>query len=145
MNEKNQNNISRRQFLNRLSIIPFLTVPVFATTPKVPKKLFFRNTTQQKIRNVPLAGFQFYKGEKIWGQLTPKDPLKLTHEADNKYDTNAIVVSWRDYQLGYIPRRESKSFVGLMDEGKQLNAEIITLSESDNPWKRIEIAVYLNG
>jgi len=143
MNDKNQNNISRRQFLRTISIIPFLTIPTFSATNRNSRTKTFQR--KRIASHVPLAGFQFYQGDKLWNKLTPTDSVEMIREPSNKFDKNAIMINWQNQQLGYIPRSDNKPLVALMDQGKQLSAEIVTLSKSTNPWKRIKLAIYVNG
>jgi HIRAN domain len=89
------------------------------------------------LQSSPLAGFQYHQGEKIWDQLSLGAPLKLVREPHNAYDNLAIRIEWRGQMLGYLPRTENHAAARLLDQGKDLQATIVNLAASDDPWKRV--------
>ncbi|MDR2709956.1 MAG: hypothetical protein LBB65_01230 [Burkholderiales bacterium] len=46
-------------------------------------------------------------------------------------------------KLGYVPHVDNAAASYLLDAGHVLNAEIVTLRESRDPWKRIEFTIFL--
>jgi len=95
------------------------------------------------IQSSPLAGFQFYRGKIIWGEMKVGDPLTLTREPDNPYDPNAVRVDWRGEKLGYVPRADNADLARHMDRGTKVEARISRLTEDRSPWKRIRFDVYV--
>jgi len=91
----------------------------------------------------PVAGFQYYNGEKIWDELNIGDRLTLLREPDNQYDERAVSVFWQDQKLGYVSRTDNAAISHLLDTGYELYAEISALCESENPWDRVEFMVRL--
>jgi hypothetical protein len=84
-----------------------------------------------------LAGFQYYTGKQIWNELRDEDELTLRREPDNRYDSRAVEINWRDYKLGYIPRRDNAVIAQLMDRKVPLRVRIIQLDEGLDPRRRL--------
>ncbi|MEW5944471.1 MAG: HIRAN domain-containing protein [Pseudomonadota bacterium] len=95
------------------------------------------------VQSSPLAGFRYYEGKRLWDELKVGDPLTLAREPDNPYDTKAIRVEWQGHKLGYVPRKENAAVARFMDRGQRLEARIVRLKKSRNPWQRIEFEIYL--
>jgi len=147
--------MNRRKFLQSLVLIPLSTYIKLDADPLSINAA--ENTTDQisragnspshshkriLIETVPIAGFQYYKGESLWHELKINDTLSLIRETENKADENAIILKWKGEKLGYIPRLDNQTIAELMDEGKTFDAKIIKLSKSKNPWSRVEVALY---
>lgn len=98
--------------------------------------------SQILIQASPLAGFQYYAGKSVWKKMHEGDPLTLVREPGNVHDDNAIRVDWRGQQLGYVPRRDNSALARLMDKGVRLDARIVRLTVSRDPWQRIVFEVY---
>lgn len=95
------------------------------------------------VQSSPLAGFRYYDGKRLWDELKVGDPLTLAREPDNPYDAKAIRVEWQGHKLGYVPRKENAAVARFMDRGQKLEARIVRLKKSHNPWQRIEFEIYL--
>lgn len=96
------------------------------------------------VQSSPLAGSQYYAAGELWQEMRVGDALALIREADNRYDPQAIRVEWRGVKLGYVPRAENRSVAQAMDEGQRVSARIARLNEHPNPWKRVEIEIFLH-
>lgn len=91
----------------------------------------------------PLAGFQYYHGKQVWGEMREGDALELVREPDNAHDPRAVRVEWHGIKLGYVPRRENEAVARLLDRGSRLEARITRLVKSRNPWQRMLFEVYV--
>lgn len=91
----------------------------------------------------PLAGFQFHDGRRLWAQLDVGDALDLVREPDNPYDRHAVRVEWRGHKLGYVPRQENEAVARQLDYGNRLAARITRLTKHRDPWKRVELEIFL--
>lgn len=100
-------------------------------------------TAQILVQSSPLAGFQYYAGKANWDEMHEGDVLALVREPDNTHDALAVRVEWRGVKLGYVPRRDNATVARLLDSGTLLNAKIIRLTKSRNPWQRILFDVYV--
>lgn len=115
----------------------FLTVKTNAVPRKAGGKILLQSS--------PVAGFQFYQGDRVWKSLQPGGYLSLIPEPDNRYDANAVKVMWRECQLGYIPRRENLAVSQILGRGGRLDARISEMKESENPWERVRVDIYLSA
>lgn len=91
----------------------------------------------------PLAGFQYHEGKRRWAEMRVGDALQLIREPDNRYDARAVRVEWRAHKLGYVPRADNEAVARLLDRGARLDARIVRLKESRNPWERVFFEVYV--
>ena len=99
--------------------------------------------TRILVQSLPVAGFQFHEGKKLWDQLQVGDALTLVREADNPHDARAVRVEWNWHMLGYVPRAENDAVARQLDRGNKLEARIVRLTKHRDPWKRIEFEVFL--
>lgn len=95
------------------------------------------------IQRSPIAGFQYHEGERLWLRLRVGQSLELVREPANPYDPRAVRIDWHGRKLGYLPRIENTAVSQMMDRGERMNARIVRLAESRNPWGRIEVEVGL--
>jgi hypothetical protein len=96
-----------------------------------------------ELQRSPVAGFQYHQGEAIWPSLMVGASLTLAREPDNAYDSRAVRVDWQGRKLGYVPRIDNAAASHLLDTGHVLEARIVDLQNSDNPWDRVEFAIFL--
>ena len=95
------------------------------------------------IQESPVAGFQFHEGEFVWPSLKVGKELTLVREADNVHDSNAVAVYFHTDQLGYVPRVENTAVAQMLDRGEHLKASISKLNDTDDPWDRIWLEIFL--
>lgn len=95
------------------------------------------------VQSSPLAGSQYYGVAENWPRLKVGDRLTLVREPGNKHDRHAIRVDWQGQPLGYVPRRENRAVAAALDRGEPLEARVSRLTESGDPWRRVEFEVYL--
>jgi len=99
---------------------------------------------QREILQVsPLAGFQHHAGAALFALMNVGDRLTLRRESDNPYDAKAVRVEWHGTQIGYAPRADNVDLARLMDRGTPVEARILHLQKSRDPWKRVLIEIYL--
>jgi hypothetical protein len=95
------------------------------------------------VQSSPLAGFRYHAAAELWDGLRVGDPLELRREPENPHDPQAIGVSWKGRQLGYVPRRENGALAWALDRGERLQARISRLAAHPNPARRIEFEVFI--
>ena len=95
------------------------------------------------VQSSPLAGFQFYAGRDLWDEMKAGDALVLAREPENAHDAHAVRVEWRGRKLGYLPRAENRAVASEMDRGGNVTARIARLNRHLDPWKRIQVEVYV--
>jgi hypothetical protein len=135
---------NRRSWLQRLlhgasalAIAPI--VSTLATTPATAKPARYPPV---RLQVLPLAGFQYHTGPRLWPELAEGQPLTLQREPDNRHDPLAVAVYWQDQPIGYLPRRHNGAIAQLLDDGQHLSAQISALQDSNNPWERVELEVW---
>jgi len=131
--------MERREFLALIPSLAWLWSGNFSPPP--PPALLPRTY----LATCALAGFQFHEGEKLWLSLSNGDRLDLVREPQNPYDRKAIAVRWRGRMLGYIPRQENDVPARFMDDGRRLCATLAAKRESGDPWRRIEMDLWMEG
>lgn len=143
--------MQRRSFLTALlRLVGLATMPSFLATnasaaPISTTRTAARSATRPPLllQTSPLAGFQYHQGEACWPELREGARLALVREPDNRYDTRAIRVDWQGLKLGYVPRAENATLASLMDRGHVLEARILALRGSPDPWQRVALEIYL--
>lgn len=128
--------MSRRSFFGRLGALA-----AAALAPAPGQGAQARPAVE--LQRSPLAGFQYYDGDAVWPLLTLGAAVDLVREDDNDYDARAVRVEWQGRKLGYVPRADNAAIAHLLDHGHRLNAAIVALQDTRNPWARIEFAVHL--
>lgn len=121
-----------KSLLGAAALVPGLSVA--AKVAARPRSLL--------IQESPLAGFQYYQGQRVWPRLTVGQPLDLRREPDNPFDARAVAVWWHGRQLGYLPRNENTAVAQMLDRGERLEGRIAALSEQGGPWRRIRLSVH---
>lgn len=96
------------------------------------------------MQHSPLAGFEHHAAARIWPRLEVGQSLRLEREPDNPHDPSAVAVYWQDYHLGYLPRQQNFIVAHQLDNRLPIEARIAGLALSDNPWKRVNIAIQLS-
>jgi hypothetical protein len=127
--------MSRRLFLERVAALIGISIAAPVARAAVLRKV--------ELQRSPVAGFQYHQGEAIWPLLMVGASLSLVREPGNAYDPRAVRVDWQGQKLGYVPRMDNAAASHLLDAGHVLHAEIVTLRDSDNPWDRVEFAIFL--
>lgn len=95
------------------------------------------------LQTSPLAGFQHYAGRALFPLMAVGQPLRLFREPDNPFDPKAVRVEWYGVQIGYAPRADNVDLARLMDRGVALEARILHLQRSRDPWKRVLVEIYV--
>jgi len=128
--------ISRRALLQGLLLLCAVAAfPAGSQPPGVEVRMLLQSS--------PLAGFQYHEGGALWAQMKVGDALTLNREPQNAHDRNAVRVEWQGHMLGYVPRADNAAVARLLDRGNRLEARIVRLQESRNPWERVLFEVYV--
>ncbi len=131
--------MERREFL---SVIPSLA---WLWAGKLPIPSPPEPVSRRLIQSCSVAGFQFYEGPKASPSIAPGDRLALLREPGNPYDPLAVAVHWRSRKLGYLPRDVNGLPSSLLDQGRTVYATVAAKRESREPWRRLEIDLWLEG
>ena len=119
--------------LSRLGLLLIIVLAPFASAESI----------RILVQSSPLAGSQYYAMAEVWHLIRPGDRLTLEREPGNRHDRNAVRVDWNGQQIGYVPRAENRAVARALDAGETLEARVARLRDDPNPWRRVEIEVYL--
>ena len=97
------------------------------------------------LQRLPLAGFDHHEAARLWPYLRTGQALLLSRERTNPVDPRAVRINWLGEHLGYLPRTDNFLASDLLDHGAEVIARIHTLRETDDPWARIDLDLYLTG
>lgn len=95
------------------------------------------------VQQSPLAGFAYYEGKGLWGNIRKGDPLQLVREPDNLHDHNAIRLEWKGRMVGYVPRRENRHLARQLDHGVPVQARVTTLTRHRNGRHRLRYEIFV--
>jgi hypothetical protein len=95
------------------------------------------------VQHSPLAGFKYYDGKELWGEIHRGDPLTLVREPNNPHDHNAIRLEWKGHMLGYLPRRENSHLARQLDHGVAVEAHITELTRHRNGRHRLSYEIFV--
>lgn len=90
---------------------------------------------------IPVAGFQHYKGERISHLLKEGTNIQLKREPENKYDSNAIALYCDDVKIGFVPRDDNYTMALLLDQNAPLSARITCVDLNARAWERVWVEV----
>jgi len=126
--------MNKRAFLKRL----------FATLAGLPLASRGARAAPRTVllQESPLAGFQYYDGERLWPRLAAGQAVELRRNPRNPHDDRAVEIWRAGHMLGHLPRVENTAVAQMLDRGEPLTARITTLNQSRGPWERIRLAVY---
>jgi len=66
-----------------------------------------------------IAGFTYYDGLDVIGQLKLGTPVTLVSEPENPYDPNAVAIYYEGTKLGYVPKYKNGDVSNLLYFGYQ--------------------------
>lgn len=91
----------------------------------------------------PVAGWRYYGGNEVIGELPPGTPLRLQPEPDNEHDPSAIrILSPSDIHLGYVPTIYSWYLEDLVRQ-QAYDAQVVAVGSEDDPQSRLIVRVQL--
>ncbi len=131
--------MERRRFMKLITCLPL--VSLYPATPIGSQDVPRYDPKNILLLQANVAGFRYYRGEKVWPRIHPGDTITLRREPHNPHDRKAIALYWHDEKLGYIPRADNSVIANLLDQGATLKASIRKKNSSPNPWERLELRV----
>jgi len=132
--------MNRRNLLQALAAT-LASLPIMARTGgrartrEIPRKILILRTR--------LAGFHYHEGPALLDRLQPGQRLDLVREPANPHDSDAVRIDWHGHSLGYVPRHHNYAPARLLDNGEPLRAGIRRLDHAQDPWRPVEIDVFL--
>jgi len=90
-----------------------------------------------------VAGLQY--GQVSNGTFMPTDTLVLVREPNNTYDKYAVAIYKDTKRVGYIPRENARIIASLLDNGKELEAEVRYFDKEKDVWNRLWVGIWQVG
>jgi hypothetical protein len=93
--------------------------------------------------NFHIAGFTYHDGVDVFGELKIGAELDFVVEPDNKYDTYAVAIYYKDHKLGYVPRGTNKYISKFLNFGHTdlFEVKINRISPEEHPEHQIGVVV----
>jgi len=113
--------------------------------PLLPAVALASPARQVIVQQSPIAGFQYYDGEKVFRSLRLNTPLQLKRDLNNRYDKNAVAIYAQGKKLGFVPKADNTAVAQMLDRNERISARIVELAMSENPWDRVRFEVVLDG
>lgn len=108
-----------------------------------------KNNKQNKehLANFHIAGFTYYDGAEAFSELQMGTELNIALDEENKYDARAVMLSYKDWKLGYVPREHNRIFYKLLKVGLDQNIKIRVqgLDKSGHPESQVRVVGHLVG
>lgn len=92
-----------------------------------------------------IAGFQYWDGATVLGELKVGEVLELVAEPDNPYDPNAMAIKRGAAKLGYVPR-ERNSLVALLafyGHAGVFECRVLQVDREAEPWSQVRVGLFV--
>ncbi len=111
---------------------------------KILQKPRKSRAVKEYLASFDIAGFTYYDGAEAFKDLEIGLLLDLIAEPENEYDPKAIMIWYKDFHLGYIPRSENSIFYKLLRVGiTQIEVRIQRIDPQNPPENQIGVVAYL--
>lgn len=113
---------------------------------KQNKKMKTKQQTKEHLAHFNIAGFTYYDGAEAFNELKMGLELNLAIDEDNKFDARAVMISHKDWKLGYVPRGENRIFYKLLKTGStNISLRIQRLDGKEHPEGQVGVVAFLVG
>jgi len=96
---------------------------------------------QEKTWTFYVAGVQHHKLKTVIDKLSINDRLLLVPEPTNKYDCNAVKITYNGFMLGYVPAKFSPEVTAEFSLVDVLICEITDLQPTKKPWEQLKVTI----
>ncbi len=95
--------------------------------------------------NFDIAGFSYWDGAIVFGELKIGTELRLEREEHNKYDPKAVALYYGEYKLGFVPRTTNDAISKLCEAGYSdiFDVRINRISPEETPEDQIGVIISL--
>lgn len=107
-----------------------------------------KNNKQHKehLANFHIAGFTYYDGAEAFAELEIGKELTIALDEENKYDARAILISYKDLKLGYVPREHNRIFYKMLKVGvDNIVVRVQGMDKSEHPERQVRVVGHLVG
>ena len=89
-----------------------------------------------------IAGVKFHQAKSCVDKIKKDDFLKLVPEPDNKYDPNAIIISYSDTVLGYVPMKFSAEVSAFMEIADNPTCTVVEINPTAPTYEQLKVKIY---
>ncbi len=92
-----------------------------------------------------VAGFQYWDGATVLGDLKVGDSLDLVPEFDNPHDSNAVAIYSGRSKLGFVPGEHNESIAQMLFFGHAdvFEARVQQVAPERSPWHQLRVGIYV--
>ncbi|HEX6983606.1 MAG TPA: HIRAN domain-containing protein [Balneolaceae bacterium] len=126
--------MDRKRFLKFLLGLPF--GPLLAQKIQQKEHRYLLNKFY-------VAGFQYYSGPSLMGEIETGEELNLITAPGNYYDKFAVEIHRKDMLLGHIPRTDNKHISRLLQQDVKLSCVVTEVNPDRETWKMLKVEIYL--
>ena len=92
-----------------------------------------------------VAGFQFWDGACVLGELKAGDRLELVPEPDNPHDPDAIALYFNGCKLGFVPAGENELLACMCHFGytAAFEVRVLQVSPERSPWHQVRVGIFI--
>lgn len=101
---------------------------------------------KEHLAHFNIAGFTYYDGVEAFSELKIGQKLDMKLEPGNAYDGRAVMVSYKNWKLGYIPRTENRIFYKLLKTGStNIQLRVQRLNAHEHTESQVQVVAHLVG
>lgn len=99
---------------------------------------------KEHLAHFHIAGFTYYDGAEAFEELKMGLPLSLKLEKQNQYDAQAVLITYKKWKLGYIPKAENPIFYKLLRVGfTNISLHIQRIDKTAHPEHQVQVVAHL--
>lgn len=126
--------MDRKKFLKFLFGLPF--------GPFLAQKIQ-QDDQKYLLNKFYVAGFQYYSGPSLMGEIEQGEELNLTEVPTNNYDKFAVEIHRKGTLLGHVPRTDNKHVSRLLQQNVKLSCIVTEVNPDLESWKMLKVEIYL--
>lgn len=104
-----------------------------------------RKETRRHYDNFNVAGYVYWEGPLVFGQMRVGDTITLEREEENKFDAYAVAIYYNEHKIGFVPRENNHELSKFLETGHGdiFDARINSIDPVAHSEEKIGITVYL--
>jgi hypothetical protein len=102
-------------------------------------------TKKRHFINFDIAGFAYWEGSEVFGELKVGTLLTLMRETDNRFDPYAVSIYYGEAKIGYIPRSDNHEISKFLEMGYTsiFETRINRITPELHPANQIGVTIHL--
>lgn len=97
------------------------------------------------ISSFHIAGFKYWDGACVLGELRAGEGLQLVPEPDNPYDSQAVAIYRGSDKLGFVPAELNGTLSLMLHYGHAaaFEARVQQVAPESSPWEQVRVGIYV--